>query len=113
MPELVGLDGCAFAFGSEFSTFCLPGFYGKGFIVSGQFSLGQVEAAEFYLVVLLKLLPALFEFDLLELVMDWLGFCISLCVALQFLEFLDPLTVGFDGILQRLPPGVDFSDFLL
>ena len=40
MPELVGLGGCGFAFGSEFGTLCLPGFYGKCFIVSGKFALG-------------------------------------------------------------------------
>ena len=113
MPELVSLSGCGFAFGLEFDTLCLPGFYGKGFIVPGQFTLGQVEAAEFWFVVLLKLLPALFEFDLLQLVVDWFGFCIGLRVALEFLEFLNPLAVGFDSILKRLALGVDYRDFLL
>ena len=113
MPELVGLDGCVFAFGLEFGAFRLPSFYGKGFIKATQLALGQVEAAEFLFVVLLKLLPALFEFDLLQLVIDRLGFCIGLGVALEFLELLDPLTVGFDGILERLTLCVNFCDFLL
>ena len=113
MPELVGLGGCGFAFGLEFGALRLPGLYGKGFIKATQLALGQVEAAEFWFVVLLKMLPAFFEFDLLELVIDWLGFCIGLGVALEFLELLDPLAVGFDGILQRLPLGVDFCNFLL
>ena len=64
-------------------------------------------------MVLLKLLPAFFEFDLQQLVMDGLGFGVSLCVALQLLELLNPLAVGFDSILQRLALGVDFGDFLL
>ena len=62
---------------------------------------------------LLKLLPAFLEFDLLQLVVDGLGFGVDLRVALEFLERLDPLAVGFDGILQRPALGVDFSDFLL
>ena len=113
MPELVGLGGCGFAFCLESGAFCLPCLYGKGFTVSGQFALGQVEAAEFWFVGLLKLLPAFFEFDLLQLVIDRLGFCIGLGVALEFLEFLDPLTVGFDCVLQRLAFRVNFSDYLL
>ena len=113
MPELVGLGGCGFAFCLESGAFCLPCLYGKGFTVSGQFALGQVEAAEFWFVDLLKLLPAFFEFDLLQLVIDRLGFCIGLGVALEFLEFLDPLTVGFDCVLQRLAFRVNFSDYLL
>ena len=47
MPEFVGLDGCGFAFGLEFGTLRLPGFYGKGFMEAVQFALGQVEAVEF------------------------------------------------------------------
>ena len=113
MPEFVGLGGCGFAFCLELGAFFLPVFYGKGFMEAVQFALGQVEAAEFWFVVLLKLLPALFEFDLLQLVIDRLGFCIGLRVALEFLEFLNPLAVGFDGILERLALGMDFSDFLL
>ena len=61
-------------------------------------------------MVLLKLFPAFFEFDLLQLVIDRLGFCIGLGVALEFLELLDPLTVGFDGILQRLALCVDLCE---
>lgn len=38
---------------------------------------------------------------------------ISFRVALQFLEFLDSLAVGFDCVLERLAVGVDFGDFLL
>ena len=75
MPEFVGLGGCGFAFGLEFGAFCLPGFYGEGFMEAGEFTFGQVEAAEFWFVGLLKLLPAFFEFDLLQLVIDRLGFC--------------------------------------
>ena len=60
MPELVGLGGCGFAFGSEFGALRLPGLYGKGFIKATQLALGQVVAAEFWFVVLLKLLPAFF-----------------------------------------------------
>ena len=113
LPELVSLSGCGLAFGLEFDTLCLPGFYGKGFMEAGQFSLGQVEAAEFWFVVLLKLLPAFFEFDLLQLVVDGLGFGVSLRVSLQLLELLNPLTVGFHCVLQRLALCVDFSDLLL
>ena len=113
MPELIGLGGCSFAFGLKFGAFRLPSFYGKGFIKATQLALGQVEAAEFWFVVFLKLLPALFEFDLLELIVDGLGLDISLRVALEFLELFDSLTVGFDGVLERLPLCVDFSDFLL
>ena len=80
---------------------------------AGEFAFGQVETAEFWLVVLLKLLPAFFEFDLLQLIVDGLGFCVGLGVALEFLELLDPLAVGFDCVLQRLALGVDFGDFLL
>lgn len=40
MPELVGLGGCGFAFGSEFGTLCLPVFYRKRFTVSDQFARG-------------------------------------------------------------------------
>ena len=47
MPEFVGLGGCGFAFCLELGAFFLPVFYGKGFTVPGEFSLGQVEAAEF------------------------------------------------------------------
>ena len=54
-------------------------------------------------MVLLKLLPAFFEFDLLQLVVDGLGFCVVFRVALQLLELLDPLAVGFDHkMLQQL-----------
>ena len=113
VPEFVGLGGCGFAFGLEFGTLCFPGFYGKGFTVPGEFTFGQVEAAEFWFVVLLKLLTAVFVFDILQLVMDGFGFCIGLRVALEFLEFLDPLTVAFHRILQRLTFRVDFCDFLL
>ena len=63
-------------------------------------------------MVLLKLLPALFEFDLLQLVVDGLGFAVSLRVTLQLLELLDPLAVGFHCVLQRLALVMDFSDFL-
>ena len=113
MPEFVGLGGCGFAFCLEFDALRLPGFYGKGFMEAGEFALSQVEAAEFWFVVLLKLLPALFEFDLLQLVVDGLGFCVGLRVSLQLLELLDPRAVGFHCVLQRLALGVDFSDFLL
>ena len=81
-PKFVGLGGCGFAFCLESGAFCLPCLYGKGFTVPVQFAFGQVEAAEFWFVVLLKLLPAFFEFDLLELVVDWFGFCIGLRMAL-------------------------------
>ena len=47
---------------------------------AGEFTFGQVEAAEFWLVILLKMLPAFFEFDLLQLVVDGLGFGVSLRV---------------------------------
>ena len=43
----------------------------------------------------------------LQLFVDGLGFGVSLCVAL---EFLDPLAVGFDGILQRLALCVDLCE---
>ena len=33
-------------------------------------------------------------------------------MTLQFLELFDPLTDGFDRVLQRLSPGLDFYDFL-
>ena len=56
-------------------------------------------------MVFLKLLSAFFEFDLLQLVVDGLGLGISLCVALEFLELLDPLAVGFHCVLQRLALG--------
>ena len=82
LPELVGLGGCGFAFGLEFGALRLTGFYRKGVMETGEFAFGQVEAAEFWFVVLLKLLPAFFEFDLLDLVVDGLGFCIGLRVAL-------------------------------
>ena len=61
---------------------------------------------------LLELLPAFFEFDLLHLVVDGLGFCIGFRMALEFLELLDPLAVGFDRILQRLTLGMDFCNGL-
>lgn len=61
---------------------------------------------------LLKLLSAFFELILLQLVVDGLGLDISLCVTLQFLEFFDSLAVGFDSVLERLPLGVNFCDFL-
>ena len=64
-------------------------------------------------MVLLKLLPAFFEFDLLQLVVDGLGFCVVFRVALQLLELLDPLAVGFDHILKRLALCVDFCNFFL
>ena len=82
MPELVGLGGGCFAFLLKPPALCLPGFYREGFMEAGEFTFGQVEAAEFCLVVLLKLFPAFFEFDLLQLVMDWLGLDISLRMAL-------------------------------
>ena len=107
LPELVSMGGCGFAFCVEFGAFFFPVFYGKGFMEAGQFALGEVVVAEFWFVVLLKLLPAFFEFDLLQLVVDGLGFYVGLGVALQLLEFLDPLTVGFDGVLQRLTFRVD------
>ena len=113
LPELVSLSGCGLAFGLEFGTLCLPGFHGKVFMEAGQFSLGQVVAAEFWFVGLLELLPAFFEFDLLQLFVDGLGFGVVFRMALEFLEFLDPLAVGFDCILQRLTFRVDFGDFLL
>ena len=80
---------------------------------AGEFAFGQVETAEFWFVVLLKLLPAFFEFDLLQLIVDGLGFCVGLCMAMEFLKLLDPLAVGFYYVLQRLALGVDFGDFLL
>ena len=64
-------------------------------------------------MVLLKLLPEFFEFDLLQLVVNGLAFDVDLGVALQFLEFLDPLAVGFHCVLKRLALGVDYGDFLL
>lgn len=62
MPKLLGLGGCGFAFCLEFGALCLPGFYWKWFTIPGEFAFGQVVAAEFWLVVLLKLFPAIFCF---------------------------------------------------
>ena len=64
-------------------------------------------------MLLLELRPTIFESNPLQLVVDRLGFCIGLGVPLQFFQLLDPLTVGFDCVLQRLALRVNFSDYLL
>src|SRR5699024_9769447 len=88
LPERPSFRTGSLAFCLELGALPCPFVCWKGFSVWAELSLGQVEAAELRLVFLLELHPTIFEFDLLQLVVDWLGFGVGLGVPLQLFQLL-------------------------